>query len=83
LQRAAEAGKVDERLFNECPRQGLALWSAYAQIGRSRGGGFGAAAVSFQEIEAWQRLTGVTLTAWELDTIIEIDAAFLRRLKKG
>jgi hypothetical protein len=82
LQRAAEAGKVDPRLFNECPAGGLELWKAYAQIGRSRPAGFGAAPISQQEIEAWQRNYGVRLTPWELDTLIEIDNAFMGVLKK-
>jgi hypothetical protein len=82
LQRAAETGRIDERLFNECPRDGLSLWTAYVQIARSRPAGFGASGISLQEIEAWQRLYDVRLTAWELDTIIELDAAFLRRASK-
>ena len=39
-------------------------------------------AISLQEIEAWQRLYGVRLTAWELDTIIELDAIFVGRASK-
>lgn len=52
------------------------------QVGRSRQGGFGVTALSLQEIEAWQRLYGVRLTPWELDTIIELDAVFVRRASK-
>ena len=82
LQRVAETGREDTRLFNECPREVLPLWVAYTQIGRCRSGGLGAGAISLQEVESWQRLTGVTLTPWELDAIIELDAVFMRRLTK-
>ena len=55
------------------------------QVGRSRPSGFGASALSLQEIESWQRLYDVRLTPWELDTIIELDAVFVQRAgkKKG
>lgn len=82
LQRAAETGRIDDRLFNECPRECLPVWTAYVQIARSRAAGFGATGISLQEIEAWQRLYGVRLTAWELDTIIELDAVFMKRASK-
>ena len=76
---------MDERLFNECPRLGVTLWGVFAQLGRSRPTGFGPSALSFQEIESWQRLYNVRLTAWELDTIIELDSVFMRGAasKKG
>lgn len=84
LQRAAETGRIDDRLYNLCPKGGESLWSAYGQIGRSRPSGFGGiSAVSLSEIESWQRLYGVTLTPWEIDTIIEIDDVFVRRSSKG
>jgi hypothetical protein len=79
LQRAAETGRVDERLFNSCPKGAESLWSAFGQIGRSRPSGFGVAPISLVEIESWQRLFGVTLTPWEIDTIIEVDAVFVGR----
>lgn len=82
LQRAAGTGRIDDRLFNECPKEGLSVWLTFVQVGRSRPAGFGASAVSLQEVEAWQRLFGVRLTAWELETIIELDAVFVGRAHK-
>lgn len=82
LQRAAGTGRIDDRLFNECPKEVRAIWETFTQIGRSRPSGFGVSAVSLQEIESWQRLYGVRLTAWELDTIIELDAVFVQRASK-
>lgn len=79
MQRAAGTGRVDERLFNVCPKGAESVWSAFGQIGRSRPSGFGVSPVSLVEIEAWQRLFGVTLTPWEIETIIEVDAVFVVR----
>jgi len=42
----------------------------------------GASGIPFSEIEAWQRLQGVTLTPWELDVLIEIDRIALNRANK-
>jgi hypothetical protein len=53
------------------------VWEAFCQIGRSRPAGMGAAAISQAEIRHWQDNYGVRLTPWELDTLIEIDAAFM------
>ena len=58
------------------------MWTLYATIARSRPAGFGVSGISLQEIEAWQRLYGVRLTSWELDTIIDIDAVFVRHASK-
>ena len=83
LQRLAETtGRVDEKLLHQCPPEGLPIYQAFIQMGRSRVSGFGPSAISFHEIEAWQRLYGVRLTAWELDTIIELDSVFLRSASK-
>jgi hypothetical protein len=44
----------------------------------------GASGIAFAEIEAWQRLTGVQLSPWELDALTEIDARVLAQAgKKG
>jgi hypothetical protein len=37
----------------------------------------GASALTFVDIEAYCRLAGVTLTGWELDTLLLIDQAAL------
>jgi hypothetical protein len=38
--------------------------------------------ISLIEIEAWQRLTGVRLSPWELDVLTEIDARVLAQAGK-
>jgi hypothetical protein len=85
LQRlAANTGRADERLFIECPAGCKAIWSVFAHLGRTRPRGMGASGIAFAEIEAWQRLTGVQLSPWELDALTEIDARVLAQAgKKG
>ncbi len=75
-------GRVDERLLLECPRGCESIWSAFAQLGRSRPRGLGVGGIAFAEIEAWQRLTGVRLSPWELDVLTEIDARVLAQAGK-
>lgn len=40
----------------------------------------GVGGITFAEIEAWQRLTGVQLSPWELDVLTEIDARVLAQV---
>lgn len=72
-------GRADERLARsaECPRGGESVWQAFCQLGRTRARGLGAGPITFVEIEAWQRLCGVILSPWELDTLIAVDAHVL------
>ncbi len=79
---ARNAGRVDERLWLACPRGCQAIWSVFVHLGRTRPRGFGVGGISLIEIEAWQRLTGVRLTPWELDVLTEIDARVLAQAGK-
>lgn len=76
-QLANSTGRVDERLLQFCPRGCEAIWAAFAQLGRTRPRGFSAGGIQYAEIEAWQRLTGVALSPWELETLTEIDSKVL------
>lgn len=42
----------------------------------------GVGGIPFTEVEAWQRLTGVRLSPWELDVLTEIDARVLAQVGK-
>lgn len=42
----------------------------------------GASGIQFSEIEAWQRLYRTTLTAWEIDALLDIDRQALDAAKK-
>lgn len=58
------------------PPGGGLLWDALTQLSATRQQGMGGAGgIGFAEIESWQRLHGVQLTPWEVDTLIAMDAA--------
>jgi hypothetical protein len=46
-------------------------------------GGFGSAPLSFQEIEAWQRTTGVTITPWETLVLRRLSMEYVAGLAKS
>jgi len=80
---AASNGRTDERLLAECPRECRTLWDTYLQIAHTRQQGMAACGIQFSEIEAWQRLYQVTLTAWEIDALIIIDRIALSAGQKN
>lgn len=47
------------------------------EIGPTVSGAMGESAISWQEIEAWQRSTGIELDAWESRTIRKLSQAFI------
>lgn len=52
------------------------LWQVYLQLDAGRNdGGFGAAAVGWQDLAAWQRITRQPLTGWEAEALIRTDRA--------
>lgn len=61
-----------------CPAGCGELWRIFGELHACRGNsGFGPMCVTFTEIDAYQRVSGVKLQAWELDAIRRADAAFL------
>lgn len=84
LQRAYQnTGRADPLLDAEgVPTEMRPLWEAYLTLSATRRTGMGLSPLTLTDIEAWQRLHGVRLTPWELDTLIDIDAASLAALAK-
>lgn len=65
-----EPPPVEEPLFY--------LWDIFAELAAARGGnGFGMNPLGWHDIEAWQRLTGCCLSAWERGTLLELDRVYL------
>ncbi len=55
------------------------LWSQFLDLHVSRGStGFGPARITFVDIDAWQRVTGSRLEAWEIGAIRKADDAYMR-----
>lgn len=60
------------------------VWTAFLLLNQTRGQGFsGPLPISFQEIDAWQRLTHNVLLPWEIEAIKRLDAAYLRVVSNG
>lgn len=49
------------------------IWGWFIQLSARRGGGFGPAPLSYQEVDAWARLMGLDPTPWEIQQIMTID----------
>lgn len=63
----------EERML---PEASSYLWDWYKDLARGRGSsGFGLSPLSWSDIDAWCRLTGVTLERWELEVLKRIDSA--------
>ena len=72
---AAFTGTADPRLAAAPPAGAGLLWLAFCECARPVGMGPGA--IPAAEIEAWQRLSRVSLTPWEVDTLRAMDRAAL------
>lgn len=54
------------------------LWHTFLELHRTRpSSGFGSSAITFGEMDAWQRLKRMPFEAWEVDAIRELDDAWL------
>lgn len=65
------------------PEEGLYLWSLFQEASAGRvNGGFGPAALSWSDLEAWAQLTSTPLSPYEVLTLRSMDAAFLSAYAK-
>jgi len=56
------------------------LWSYFLQLNNSRQSGMSVNALSYSEIDAWQRLTNTTISPFELSVIKALDSAFISHI---
>ncbi|OGU13875.1 MAG: hypothetical protein A2076_13185 [Geobacteraceae bacterium GWC2_53_11] len=54
------------------------IWNWFHQLSNTRGGGFGPAPITFQEIAAWAGLMQTEPTPWEIEQIIRLDAVWFK-----
>lgn len=60
------------------------LLALFAELASARQAGFGAPQpLTWAEIEAWSRLTGMALLSWEARVMRQLDAAWLRAWHDG
>lgn len=80
-----ERNGKDHPMLADAPEfpEGLELlWSDFLELHSSRGStGTGPARITFADIEAWQRIRGVTLLPWEVDCIRKADDGFMHSLR--
>jgi hypothetical protein len=77
---------VDELVGPPMPPLAERAWDVFGQLSGTRASGMGGVgAITYTEMDAYQRLTGTTLTALDVALVREADAAFLsyayRKLK--
>lgn len=58
------------------------IWSWFNRLSGTRGGGFGPAPITFQEIDAWARLTDSRPTPWEIEQLLRLDQIWLSETAK-
>ena len=72
LQAAARQGQIDEQLrevSQPIPRAGAALWDAFLAMRSAAIDGI----VTHGDIVAWQQLSHVRLSPWEVETLLCLD----------
>ena len=68
----------------ECPSWLSYLWSWFLGLHARRGSGMnGPARITWQDIDAWSRITGTRLSKWECDVLLVLDAAFFASIAPG
>lgn len=75
-----KTGKTPQALLDApvLPEACVELWDIFKELHACRGStGFGPACISYGDIDAFQRVTGVTLQPWELEAIRRADMAYL------
>lgn len=62
----------------QCPQGCEHLWRIFAELHECRAWPYGPQRITYADIDAFQRVTGTALAAWERDAIRKADAAFLK-----
>jgi hypothetical protein len=81
LMKACRQTKIwpDEYREAPCPPCMALVWNWFQDLSARRtGNGYGPNPLSFTEIDTWARLSGITLTPFELQAIVALDAHYLR-----
>lgn len=61
-----------------CPSGCEPLWQIFKELHASRGNnGFGPMRLTFAELDAFQRVTGMRLKPWEIDALRRADRVFI------
>jgi hypothetical protein len=77
----AQTGREPAMLANApaMPKGCARLWADFLELSHVRGSTqAGPMPITWADIDAWQRVRGVRLEAWEVDAIRKTDLAFLK-----
>lgn len=80
---ARATGQPHPLLAARVPMAGQGLWEVYCDIAASRPVGMGPSVVPSSEYVAWQSITGVRLSPWEVDTLRAMDRAAVAALAEA
>ena len=59
------------------------LWNAFCSLHESRGSnGHTSSAITWQEMAAWQQVTGQSLSPWEIEVLRALDAVAIAAFAK-
>jgi hypothetical protein len=79
----ASGKKPEELKVPKMPTLVKYLWDYFLELHNRRTNyGWGHVPLSFAEIDAWERKTRRSLDPWELEALLEIDAAYLASIPK-
>ena len=78
-------GRMPDELANApaCPPELLHVWRWFTELHATRQhGAFGAQSISYAEIDAWARLSGIQARPFEVAALLAVDNAFLSANEK-
>ena len=65
----------------DLPPAGEMLWTWFFRLSKGRANyGYGAAPLTWADLEAWMRITGVDLSPLEADALLSMDNAYISAL---
>jgi hypothetical protein len=76
VRRRKGGGKAPEE--PKCPEQLGYIWLVWNELHAARSSGFAANPISWTEIEAYQRVVGEPLLAWEARAVRSVDNAYMK-----
>lgn len=69
---------IEEQIeLPDLPIETVELWAAFRRLSARRPQGFGPGAITYEAIAAFERHMGCAFTPWEVETLEELDGAWL------
>jgi hypothetical protein len=79
-----QTGHKPEKLINKtCPESLVYVWEYFLVLHNTRSGGMGISGISFTEIQAWNNMLDIGITASDVELIKMLDSLFLDHYNKS